>query len=164
MQRNLFIDGSLDSFVALTAAENRVEVFYMAFHCLCDISQLEVYLFLCLHPIQRLLIMPLLCCLRSPSHSYFSTLLYVFLLSQLPLSSYSFLSRLHFLGGVQHLKYNCQLSLIIFWRSEVLRNHPIFCFSSPQIANEPHAQTLLIYTSKCNAQITQMLCCKKLER
>lgn len=123
MQRNLFIDGSLDSFVALTAAENRVEVFYMAFHCLCDTSQLEVYLFLRLHPIQRLLIMPLLCCLHSPSHSYSSTLLDVFLLSQLPFSSYSFLSRLRFfffLGGGRcrgiyanalHLKYNCQRAL-----------------------------------------------------
>lgn len=125
MQRNLFIDGSLDGFVALTAAENRVEVFYMAFHCLRDISQLEVYLFLCLHPIQSLLIMPLLCCLCSPSHSYSSTLLYVFLLSHLPFSSYSFLSRLRFFllllfslffcrgmhANGLHLKYNFHHSL-----------------------------------------------------
>lgn len=50
---------------------------------------------------------------------------------------------------------------LILWRSGGFRKHPVVCFPSPPTANESHARKILIYTGKCNTQITEMECRRK---
>lgn len=117
MQRNLFIDGSLDGLVALTAAEtgrrSPIWLFtaYVIFHSLRCISSCAFIL--------SSIFSSCLCFVASTppvTHTPHTPLF-----SQLPFSSYSFLSRLRFFGfffwyffcrGMHanglHLKYNCR--------------------------------------------------------